>query len=274
MATWKLLLCQAWILRNRGQPLLGTSEQQVLDLDSTTLTSCATKREGAAVGYNQRYKGKPCSQLFGSFIGRVFVDVRLLSGITSPKVFFRKAVKRALALGYRFHAVRSESAALSRENRRFLHTRSLGYTLGAPSTLTVVKAGKRLFQQKARKKQHAIIPLAKGVSALDVGIVPLATALSTRLMIIRRITRRKDRKTGRWRIRSSFYAVVTNFAWSVAKVYALYHQRQAIEMLQSQDRKSLSGYFFFRVGSHGFFCKGQYMMDLYGAILMHDHLFH
>jgi hypothetical protein len=29
LAPWKLWLCQAWILRSRGQPLLGASEPQV-----------------------------------------------------------------------------------------------------------------------------------------------------------------------------------------------------------------------------------------------------
>jgi hypothetical protein len=229
MATWKLLLCQAWILRTRGQALLGTAEQRVLDLDSTTLTSFATKRDGAEVGYNRRYKGKPCYQLLGSFLHRVFVDVRLLSGATSPKVFFRKAVKRALSLGYRFHAVRGDSACLSLENLRFLHTLSLGYALGAPSTFKAVKEGKRLFKQKARKHHYAIVPLAKGVCALDLGMVPLAADLCTRLIIIRRITRHKNRKTGTWRVRTYFYALATSFEWSVAKVSAFYHQRQRIE---------------------------------------------
>jgi hypothetical protein len=229
MATWNLLLFQAGILRSRGHALLGAAEQQVLNLDSTTLTSFAAQREGAEVGFNRRYKGKPCYQLLGSFLSRVFVDVRLLSGSTSPKVFCRKAVKRALALGYRFHAVRGDSTCFSQENLRVFQTLSLGYTLGAPATVKAVKEGKRLFQQKARQNHYTIVPLAKGVSALDVGIVPLAAGLSTRLIIIRRITRRKDRKTGTWRVRTYFYALATSFSWSVAKVYTFYHQRQRIE---------------------------------------------
>jgi hypothetical protein len=116
------------------------------------------------------------------------------------------------------HAVRGDSAYYSQENLRFLHTLSLGYTLGAPVTVNAVKEGKRLFQQKARKKHPAIVSLAKGVSALDVGSVPLAPGLRTRLILIRRITRRKERKTGKWRVRTYFYALVTSFPWSVATV--------------------------------------------------------
>jgi hypothetical protein len=55
MATWQLLVFQAWLLRSRGQPLLGAAEQRVLDLDRTTLTAFAAQREGAAVGYPMRW---------------------------------------------------------------------------------------------------------------------------------------------------------------------------------------------------------------------------
>lgn len=114
--------------------------------------------------------------------------------------------------------MRSESAALRLENRRFLPTLSLGYPRGAPSPLNTVKEGKRLFQQKARKKHDPIVPLATGVSALAMGVVPLAPGLRTRLIIMRRITRHKDRTTGSWRVRIYFSALAPSFPWSVATV--------------------------------------------------------
>jgi hypothetical protein len=80
MAAWKLLHFQARLLRERGAPLLGDPLERVLDIDWTTLPSFSSKREGAEVGMNRKYRGKPCFQLSASFIHKVFVDAHLFPG--------------------------------------------------------------------------------------------------------------------------------------------------------------------------------------------------
>jgi hypothetical protein len=50
------------------------------------------------------------------------------------------------------------------------------------------------FQQQARKTHDALVPLAKGVSTLERGILPLAAGLHAWLMIMRRMSCSKTAK--------------------------------------------------------------------------------
>jgi len=229
MAAWKLLLFQARILKERGATLLGNVKHRVLDIDWTTIVSFATQREGAEVGMNRKYRGKPCFQFSASFMGRVFVDGHLFPGASNPKVFFQKSVNRAIVLGFLFYIVRADSAYLSLENLRFLKKLSLGYAIGAPASFKAVKEGITRFKRLARQKHRSIVRLNKGVSALDLGQIPLSSDVSTRLIVVRRISRRKNRRTNKWRIRTYYYAIATSLTISVAKVYVFYHKRQCIE---------------------------------------------
>ncbi len=232
MLAWKLLLLQSRLLRLRCPGLLESGKcgrGRVLDIDVTTIISFASKREGAEPGFNRRYKGKPCFQLSASFIGKVFVDGKLFAGLCNPKDFFQRAVKRARALGYGITIIRADSAYLTIANLIFLLSRSLGFAIGAPGTFNVVKAGKARCKSLARRKHFSIIPLAKGVSGLDLGVVSFAPGLEARLMIVRRITRRKHRKTGKWVTKTYDYAIATNLDLSPRKLYAFYHDRQRIE---------------------------------------------
>ncbi len=232
MLAWKLLLFQSRLIRQRCPQLLESGKQvlgRVLDIDVSTVISFASKREGAAPGFNRKYKGKPCFQLSASFIGKVFVDGKLFAGWCNPKNFFKRAVKRAIALGYGISVVRADSAYLTIANVLFLLNRALGFAIGAPGSFNVVKEGKALFKKLARRKHFSIIPLAKGVSGLDLGLLSLAPGVEIRLMVIRRITRYKHRKTGKWVTKTYYYAIATNLDLSPRKLYAFYHDRQRIE---------------------------------------------
>jgi hypothetical protein len=229
MAAWKVFLFQSRLLRTRAPQLLDPLEQRVLDVDVMTMRSTASTREGAEFGYNKKSKGKPCFQLSASFIGRVFVDAKLFWGHHNPKDFFRKTVKRAIALGLAIDMVRADSAYLTYKNLRLLESRSLGYAIGAPGTFTAVKDGKLLFKRLARQNSSRILPVAKGVSVVDLGYVQLPGNLQTRLVIVRRISRRKNKKTGTWKIRTYYYSIASNLDLSARKLYQFYHQRQRIE---------------------------------------------
>jgi hypothetical protein len=233
MAAWKMGLFQARLVRTHTPQLLEPHKDfgvgRVLDVDGLTLRSRSRLKEGAEVGYNTQAKGKACWQLSGSWIGRVFVDAKLFAGHCHPKSFFRKAVKRVMALGLAFQVVRADSAYLTYENLRFLDSLSLGYAIGAPGTFNAVKEGKALFKRLARQKSSRIQAVGKGVSVLDLGVVPLGDGVSTRLLIIRRIRRRKNNTTGQWNVRTYYYAIATNLELSARKVYEFYHQRQCIE---------------------------------------------
>lgn len=200
-----------------------------MNVDATTLQSSSSKKEGAEIGFNKQAKGKPCFQLSASFIGRVFIEAKLFAGDCNPKVHFQKAVKRAKSLGLPFEIVRADSAYLTLENLLFLTGLSLGYAIGAPGSFSAVKEGIRSFKKLARKKSSQFISVSKGVSILDLGIVSLSDNIQTRLIIVRRITRRKKRKTGKWKIRTYYYAIASNLDMSASKLYAFYHKRQQIE---------------------------------------------
>lgn len=234
MLAWKILLFQAKLVRTQsphlfevsnGSPALG----KVLDIDGHTIKSSSSQKEGAERGFNKKARGRPCFQLSASWIGRVFVDLRLFAGHCNPKYFFRKAVKRAKSLGLPFEIVRADAAYATLDNLLFLTQLCLGYALGMSSNFSVVNAGIRSFKQLARKKSSAILSVAKGISILDLGLVTLDNGVQTRVIIVRRISRRKNRKTGKWKIRTYYYAIASNLDLSPVKLYTFYHKRQCIE---------------------------------------------
>jgi hypothetical protein len=163
----------------------------------------------------------------------------LFAGFQNPKVFFQKAVKRAISLGFSIEIVRADSAYCTLKNLLFLQKLSLGYALSMPSTFTIVKKGKKLFKKLARKKSHLIFSVSMGVSILDMGKQSL-DGLETRILIVRRIQRRKSKKDGKWKIKTYFYAINTNLDWSPRKIYQFYHDRQRIE----SGFKELKGHYY------------------------------
>jgi hypothetical protein len=235
MLGWKLLMFQAHLVRQRAPALLMSGKAltdrfgRVLDIDVTTVLSFARKRAGAEPGFNRRYKGKPCFQLSASFIGSVFVDGKLFGGLTNPKDRFQQFVKRAIALGYRISTVRADSAYGTVANIVFLIARSLGFVLGMPGTFNAVKDGKARLKRLARRKHSSLVALSKGVTGLDCGWVMIAPGVSVRLVIVRRITRRKNRKTGKWQVKRYYYAIGTNLDLTPLQLYRFYHGRQRIE---------------------------------------------
>jgi hypothetical protein len=229
MASWKLLLFQAYLIKNQCAKIITLLESNVLDIDVTTLKSASSKKEGAEIGYNAKSQGKPCFQLYASFIGRIFVDAKLFPGHCNPKSFFQKAIKRIISLGLPFEIVRADSAYLTLENLLYLTKLSLGYAIGAPITFSVVKAGVESFKKIARQGSSAIIFVKKGVAILNLGKVTLKNGIQLRLIIVRRISRKKNRKTGKWNTRTYYYGIASNLELSPKKLYLFYHKRQCIE---------------------------------------------
>jgi hypothetical protein len=234
MLGWKRLLFPSPLVRHRAPALLMRGKAltdrlgRVLAIDVTTVLSFASKREGAEPGFNRRDKGKPCFQLAASFIGSVFVDGKLFGGLTNPKDRFQQFVKRAIALGYQISTVRAESAYGTVANIVFLIARSLGVALGMPDTFNAVKDGRSRLKRLARQKHSSLVALSKGVTGLDCGWVMIAPGVSVRLMIVGRITRRKNRKTDKWQVKS-YYAIGTNLDVTPLQWYRCYHDRQRIE---------------------------------------------
>jgi hypothetical protein len=236
MLSWKLIMFNSFILRTRCPELLcspdgktGASESGTADFDASTMQSSSSLKEGAVPGYNKKNKGKSCFQFFATFVGRVSADGKIFPGYRNPKDFFRKAVKRLISLGYNIKTVRADSAFMTLDNLLFLKEMRLGYAPGAPATFSVVKKGTAKFRKLSRQKSSAVISVAKGVSVYDYGMVTLANGVGTRILIIRRINRRKNRKTGQWKIKTYYYAISSDPGLSPRKLYEFYHKRQCIE---------------------------------------------
>ena len=112
-------------------------------------------------------------------------------------------------------------------NLLFLKKLSPGYAIGSPATFKAVKDGIRLLRKPARKKSSRIILMKKGVAICDLGEVTLENGVRTRLIIVRRISRK--RKNGRLKVRNYYYGIASDLELSPKKLYRFYHQRQCIE---------------------------------------------
>ena len=227
MASWKLTMIQASMIKIRCPDMLSSGGRMVLDIDVTTILSSSSKKEGAQSGYNKKRRGKPCFQLSATFMGKFFIDAKLYPGSCNPKDHFQKAVRRAKALGFTPDIVRADRAYMTLGNLLFLEDLSLGYALGAPATFNAVKDGIKLFGQLSRKKSSRIVSAGKGVALLDLGEITLENGVRTRLVIVRRISRTK--KKGVWKVRTFHYGIATNMEITPRKLYKFYHKRQCIE---------------------------------------------
>jgi len=227
MASWKLTMIQAGMIKIRCPYLLYSDGKMIADIDVTTLQSSSSEKEGAEAGYNKKCKGKPCFQLSATFIGKIFVDAKLFPGRTNPKDFFQKAVKRVISLGFAMDIVRADSAYMTLGNLLFLTKLSLGYAVGAPASFTVVKNGIKLFKELARKNSSRIIRVAKGIAVCDLGEVTLKNGVLTRIVIVRRISRKKI--DGIWKVSTYYYGISANLELSAVQLYRFYHKRQCIE---------------------------------------------
>lgn len=67
------------------------------------------------------------------------------------------------------------------------------------------------------------------MTGLDCGRVEIAPGVLVRLLIVRRILRRKHRKTGQWTVKQYYYAIATNLELTPLQLYRFYHARQRIE---------------------------------------------
>jgi hypothetical protein len=227
MASWKLTLIQASLIKIRCPQLLLSGGKMVADIDVTTLRSSSSKKEGAEAGYNKKNKGKPCFQLSATFIGKIFADAKLFPGRANPKDFFRKAVRRLLSLGFSIEIVRADSAYMTLGNLLFLKKLSLGYAVGTSASFNVVKNGITLFKELSRKNSSRIVRIKKGVAICDLGQVRLANGVLTRIVIVRRISRKK--KDGKWHINTYYYGIASDLELSARKLFGFYHKRQCIE---------------------------------------------
>lgn len=230
--TWNIFRLQRRILQEHGLCLCRDGQFNTLYFDWTDMTSFSKKREGAQSGHNKRYKGKPCYKLFLSFLGSVFIDCKLCPGKSNPKVYFKKMVKRAKVMGYRFSAVCGDAAFGNVKNVLFCVKLSLHYALGADGSLGILDKGRKTFKKLNNKGSKKIIQLKKGISAFDFGLQYIGTigfkAVYTRVIVCRRIHRRRDKK-GKLKVRHYYYAVLTDLDWSVTKVLDYYFTRQKIE---------------------------------------------
>lgn len=119
MLSWKLLLLQRVIVKKNCAELLNDRKQitqkgennplQTLDIDGISFVSFSDKREGSMLGYHRRYKGKPTLQGSASYIGKIFVDFKLFAGNVNVCIYFQKAIKRAMSMGYKFSVVRADT---------------------------------------------------------------------------------------------------------------------------------------------------------------------
>ena len=72
MASWKLTLIRASMIKIRCPHLLHSGEKMVADIDVTTLQSSSSQKEGAEAGYNKKKQGETMFSAFGNLYRKVF----------------------------------------------------------------------------------------------------------------------------------------------------------------------------------------------------------
>lgn len=232
MITWKLFLLQRRLVDQYAPSLYDGKCGEVLDIDGMALVSYSKKREGSDYGHSKKFKGRRLLQVSGSFIGKIFVDCKLFPGFTNTSTFFKKAIKRAISLGYPFVVVRADALYGNLKNLLFVEKLSLWYVIGISTRLKALKEGKKRFKRLARKKSSKIIHASKGIAIMSLGLVNVANAKEKRqvlrhVILCRRIHRRK--KHGRWKVKHYYHAIVTNLDWTPLAIYKFYMKRQVIE---------------------------------------------
>ena len=231
MITWKFFLLQRRLVDQYAPSLCDGKCGKVLDIDGMALVSYSKKREGSDYGHSKKFKGRRLLQVSGTFIGKIFVDCKLFPGFTNTATFFKKAVKRAISLGYTFYVVRADALYGNLENLLFLEKLSLWYAIGISTQLKALKESKKRFKKLARKKSYKIIHVSKGIGIMSLGLVNIAKAsekpVFRHVIFCRRIHRRK--KHGRWKVKQYYHAIVTNLDWTPLAIYKFYMKRQVIE---------------------------------------------
>lgn len=231
MITWKLFLLQRRLVDQYAPCLCNGKYGPVLDIDGMALVSYSKDREGSDFGHSKKFNGRRLLQLSGSFIGKIFVDCKLFSGNVNTATFFKKAVKRAISLGYHFVWVRADALYGNVKNLLFLEKLSLLYAIGISTGLKALKEAKIRFARLARQGSSKIIHITKGIAIMDLGLVNVAKAneppVFRRVILCRRIHRRK--KNGHLKRKVYFHAIVTNSDWTARAIYRFYMKRQAIE---------------------------------------------
>lgn len=231
MITWKLFLLQRRIVDEYAPSLAEGKYGQVLDIDGSALVSYSKQREGSDFGHSKKFYGRRLLQISASFLGKIFIDVKLFPGNTNTSTFFKKGVKRAKSLGYLFTTVRADALYGNAENLLFLEKLSLSYAIGITTTLTAIKEAKKRFKKLARKKSSKIIHITQGIAIMSLGLVNVARATQSpifrHVILCRRIHRRK--KNGKWKVKVYFHAIVTDLDMTPRAIYNFYMGRQVIE---------------------------------------------
>lgn len=231
MITWKIFLLQRRLVVEHAPGLLDGKYGKVLDVDGSALVSYSKDREGSDFGHSKRYKGRRLLQLSGSFIEKIFIDGKLFEGFINTATFFKKAVKRAISLGYRFTMVHADALYGNSGNVLFLEKLCLLYAIGIAIKLNDLQEGKKRFKKLARQGSSKIIHIAKATAIMSLGFVNIAKAgekpVYRHVIMCQRIHSRN--KHGRLKIKFYYYAIVTNLDWTPSKIYKFYMQRQVIE---------------------------------------------
>lgn len=232
MITWKIFLLQRRLVHQYAPELLESKkDDKTIDFDGTALVSYSEKKEGSDFGHSKRYKGRRLLQVSASFIGKIFIDIKLFSGNVNTATFFKKAIKRAISLGYYFLKVRADALYGNAENLLFLEKLSLSYAIGISSKLKAIKEAITDFKKFARKKSYKIIHVSKGIAILSLGFINIANdkeiPVKRHVILCRRIHRRK--KNGKWKIKVYYHSIVSNLEWTPLAIYKFYMKRQCIE---------------------------------------------
>jgi len=240
MLSWKLLLLQRYLVmrhcpelqEEKPSPFLSkVAPDGIVDIDGISFVSYSNQREGSKVGHHSRRRGKPTLQGSGTFLGNIFIDFKLFFGNVNVSVHFQKAIKRIRSMGYKFSIVRADTIYGNAKNLRFLEKLFLHYIMGINISLLAIQEGIKLFGKLAKVNSKKIVHIGKGSAILYLGKINVAKASEKpmyRFVVLCRRIQRK-RKKGKLKVKTYYYAIVTDLPLTARQIFRLYHQRQKIE---------------------------------------------
>jgi hypothetical protein len=233
------------MLAEHGQ--VGSAKRITLDIDATTHSFSARKREGGTPGYNKKKKGNDCYQQSVAFCQKEVIYLLLDKGYVHCKTRFSSLFAKAKEILSQINIVRLDGGYFAWDVIDQLENEktSLFYAIAAPANCLGTIAARQL----AAKHPEKFKPISgkKEIYLMDFpSLQPVSKLkIKRRYLLVKSRRQPKKVKDGYVYFERNwyYYGLVTNIPkkeMHSKKLYRFYHQRVTIEQYFKESRQSFA----------------------------------